>query len=246
MSASPALTCRHCSQHIAALQQRRGGICGAAACRHRAALARLQRLAQTVGQGALQAARAQLHDEPATLLWLKDFDTRLTPVTVSRRAAHRAHLEGLLAQPDAADMQPLATAAAASSLGAQEGRLCAQCGGRCCSHGGQRHAFITLPQLLRWQQAEPGRTLQDAVAFFMERLPAEHVAASCLYHGPQGCALPRAHRADVCNAHTCDALDRVQATLREAPQTAFVAVTLSGDSAVRAALVQAEGTRQLS
>jgi hypothetical protein len=245
MSTVQTLSCRHCGQPITALQQRQAGICGAAACRHRAARARLQRLAQTVGHAALQAATTHLQDEPATLLWLQDFDTRLTPVTAARRAAHRAHLDSLLEQPAGADIQPLAPAAAASTLGAQEGRLCAQCGGRCCSHGGQRHAFITLPQLLRWQRAEPGRSLPDAVGYFMERLPPGHVAASCLYHGPQGCALPREHRADVCNAHTCDALDRVQATLRDAPQAAFVAVTLSGDDAVRSALVQAEATRHL-
>jgi hypothetical protein len=245
MSATPALTCRHCKQPITALQQRQAGICSTAACRHRAAQARLQRLAQTVGQNALLAAAPHLREEAATVLWLQDFDTRLIAVTAPRRDAHRAHLESLIAEPSDADIQPLAPAAAASTLGAQDGRLCAQCGGRCCSHGGQRHAFITLPQLLRWQQAEPGRTLQDAVIFFMERLPPEHVAASCLYHGARGCALPREHRADVCNAHTCDALDRVQATLRDAPRAAFVAITLSGDSAVRSALVQPDATHHL-
>ncbi len=246
MPTAPAATCHHCGAAVSALQQRQGGICGAAACRHRAAQARLQRLEQTVGQAALQAAAPNLRGAPVTLVWLQDCDTRLTPVTAARQAAHQAHLHALLAEPPDADPQPLAPAPAATPLGAQEGRLCAQCGGRCCAEGGQRQAFITWPQLLRWQQGQPGRTAQDAAAFFMAHLPPEHVSGSCLYHGPQGCALPREHRADICNAYTCDALDGVQATLRQAPQAAFVAVTLNGDSAVRGALVQAESTQQLS
>ncbi len=246
MPTAPATACRHCGTALTPLQQRQGGLCGAAACRYRETQARWRRLTVTVGQAALDAA-ATLRPAPTrpALLWLRAGETRLVPLSAQRREAHRAHLQALIDGPADESVQPLAPAAPASTLGAQEWRLCAQCRGRCCTQGGPAHAFMTLPQLLRWQKAHAGRTLQDAVDAYMSCLPARHVRHACVYQGAQGCVLPREERADICNSYACDPLLQVQAELKDDPQAAFVAVTMEGDVVVRRGLIQADGTRDL-
>ena len=134
--------------------------------------------------------------------------------------------------------QPVVVAPA----GPQEGRLCSQCHGRCCSQGGPTNAFIKLPQLVRWQQREAGRTLQDAVAYYMAALPPRHTQHACVYQGPQGCSLPRRDRAEICNSYACDSLQQMRLVLRTQPEAAFAVVTLEDDEARRRAAITADGS----
>jgi hypothetical protein len=242
-------TCRHCAAPLPA-PLRAGGVCGAAGCRHREDRARWARLSQHIGEPVLQAAARQPDGGQAMLLWLRVTPTRQRLVPKATRAEHRAHLLALLEQaaPDAAReaaLQPLAEPAPAAALGEQEWRLCAQCHGRCCAHGGPSHAFITLPQLLRRQQREPGRTLADAVDWYMAMIAPRHVQGSCVYHGPQGCVLPRQDRADICNSYACEPLAQLQQKLQDDPQAAFVTVTLDGERPLRRALITGADTLPL-
>ncbi len=237
--------CRHCGAPLTLLQQRSGSTCGAAGCRHRDEVARMQRLAASVGRAALQAAAPLPGGAKAALLWLRVHDMPLVPLSATRQAAHRAFLQQLVDEPPEQSAEPLAEPAPAESLGEQEWRLCAQCRGRCCALGGQHHAFITLAQLLRWQQREPGRTLQDAVESYAARVAHAHLDGGCAYQGEQGCTLPREDRADICNSYACNSLISTQATLRDDPQAAFVAVTLDGDAAVHRALIGPGATQDL-
>jgi len=237
------VNCRHCGAALPA-PLRAGGVCGAAGCRHREDRARWAALSQRLGEPARQAA-ARKPGGPATLLWLRATETRLVPVPKATRAAHRAHLMALIqAAPDAA-VQPLAEPAPPASVGEQAWRLCAQCRGLCCTHGGPTHAFITLAQLLRWQRREPGRTLQQAVDWYTAAIPARHARRSCIYHGAMGCTLPQPDRADVCNSYACDSLVKATRDLQKAPQTSFVAITLDGDRPVRQALITGTDTQPL-
>jgi len=243
--AIPPLTCRHCAAALAP-QQRNGGHCGAAGCRHRESLAQGSRLAQRLGEPALQAAQPKLQGRRATLLWLREAETKLVPVSKSARAAHRAHLMALVNEQPADDAaQPLAEASPSTARGEQEGRLCGQCRGYCCAHGGQTHAFITRPQLLRWQLRESGRTLQGAVDWYMAQVPQRHTRRACIYQGPQGCVLPREDRADICNSYACDSLVQMHEELLDDREAAFVAVTPSGGALVRRALIDASATQPL-
>jgi hypothetical protein len=72
------------------------------------------------------------------------------------------------------------------------------------------HGFIDI-RLLHRRQASHGGSLDDAAAFYAAMLPARHVLYSCLYHGEQGCVLPRADRAPICNGYACDALLQARA-----------------------------------
>lgn len=241
-----ALTCRHCQAPLAP-PQRADGHCGAAACRHREDRARWARLTKDLGEPAQRAAAAKLPPgRQPLLLWLRDAQHRLVPLPQTRRDAHRAHLQALVANAPAGSLPPpLAEPAPGMVLGAQEGRLCGQCRGRCCAQGAPTHAFTTLPQLLRWQQREPGRTLQGAVDWYMTRLPGRHTQGGCVYQGPGGCVLPRADRADICNSYACDPLKDLQQALEGDREAAFVAVTLAGDAPVRRGLITAQRTRRL-
>lgn len=243
MPALPA--CTYCQAPLAPPQQR-DGHCGAAGCRHRAKEARWARLGRELGAAALHDAAAKLPPgRKPRLLWLRDAPDRLAPVPAARREAHRAHLQALVTGADHAPLPPPLAEPAPSTAAAQEGRLCGQCRGRCCAQGGPTHAFTTLPQLLRWQQREAGRTLQDAVDWYMAQVPPRHTRHGCIYQGPRGCVLPRGDRADICNSYACDPLREMQQVLPDEPDAVFAAVTLNGDTVVRRGLVTATANRRL-
>lgn len=237
--------CAYCQAPLTPPQQR-DGHCGAAGCRHRAKEARWARLGRELGEAALRDARAKLAPgRQPLLLWLRDAPDRITPVSAARREAHRAHLQALVADAGSAPLPPPLDEPAPSAAAAQEGRLCGQCRGRCCAQGAPTHAFITLPQLVRWQQREAGRTLQDAADWYMGQVPARHTRQGCIYQGPRGCVLPRDDRADICNSYACDPLREMQQVLQDEPDAVFAAVTLNGDTVVRRGLVTATVTRRL-
>lgn len=235
--------CRFCGRTLSALQRQRGDHCTEAACRHAAQQARQQRLDSGAGRRTLEEATARLGRAPAALLWLRECPTRQVPISARRADAHRAFLQSLAETAGAATAPALPEPpAAVGPAGPQEVRLCAQCRGRCCNEGGATHAFITLPQLRRWQRREAGRTLQDAVDFFMTALPPRHTQHSCLYHGPQGCGLAREDRAEICNSHACNSLQQMRGVLSEQPAAAFAVVTLDEERVLRRAAIAAEGT----
>jgi hypothetical protein len=239
---SAGARCRHCGQPIDPVQQHGKGICGASACRATEDRLRTERLQATTGAAAMSAASSELGGRPAALVWLQPAQTELVPVPEARRRAHRDHLDFLIAAEASGDAcEPLAEAPAASGLGAQEHLLCTQCGGRCCHLGAGSNAFMTLPQLLRWQTTRPGRSVAEAAEWFMHRIPDRHVRSSCIYHGAEGCTLPREQRPDICNAYACATLHEVQAGLRQDVQTAFVAVTYDGGRVLRRAVIDVNG-----
>ena len=238
--------CRFCGQALSLLQQRRGDRCDLSACRHAADVARRRRLDAEVVRPTLQDSTARLGRVPAALLWLRDCLTRQVPVPVRRAEAHRAFLQSLVDAEGAAEAEPLPEPPdEVAPAGPQEGRLCSQCHGRCCSQGGPTNAFITLPQLVRWQQREAGRTLQDAVAYYMAALPPRYTQHACVYQGPQGCSLPRRDRAEICNSYACDSLQQMRLVLRTRPDAAFAVVTLQDDEVRRRATITADRTVRL-
>lgn len=236
------LACRHCQAPISEHQARLGADCGRPACRHRSDQERARAIEQTVGRDAVRAAEAVLPGRPAVLLWLQPASSQIVPLPEARRQAHRRFLHDLANEPPPADLQPLAPAGPDNSLGPQEGRLCAQCLGRCCMPGASSQAFIDRPLLMRWQQAHPGSSLQDAADAYAARMAATHSRGGCVYQGPQGCELPREDRSAVCNAYACGSLVQLRDELRRDTDTAFVAVTLQQGQVLRQAVLTAAAT----
>jgi hypothetical protein len=107
---------------------------------------------------------------------------------------------------------------------------CGLCGGFCCKGGGE-HAYLDERDMARVRQARPELEARAVIRLYMDRVPAEGFAGSCVFHGAQGCTLDRALRSDVCNSYFCNGL-------RD-----FVA-TASGVASVVVTGVAADGTTQ--
>ena len=182
-------------------------------------------------------------DAPA-VVWLQPSGAELQAVTEQDRAEQRSYLQGVLAEGMVIDTSGLAQPRADANH-PQGAGLCAQCGGRCCEHGGGWRAFIDLTLLQRWCAKHPGRTLADAAAAYVAMLPAQHVYGSCLYQSATGCSIARELRADICNGFACDALQAVQGLAAADANVAVLALTFHQDRLERAALIDAKARREI-
>lgn len=90
------------------------------------------------------------------------------------------------------------------------GRLCALCGGGCCTRGAD-HAYLGPVTLRRVMDAQPHLTPEQVVESYLAHVGKSTQAGSCINHTGTGCSLPRALRSDICNDFCCDALKQVQA-----------------------------------
>lgn len=81
---------------------------------------------------------------------------------------------------------------------------CTMCRGQCCFTGLASKAFLEAESLRAPLFEHPDMSVQDIANFYLDFLPAEHVAESCLYHSVKGCALPRWARADLCGSYLCE------------------------------------------
>jgi hypothetical protein len=66
-----------------------------------------------------------------------------------------------------------------------------------------------------------GDALIDA---YLSHVPTRSYAASCIYHGASGCALPRALRSETCTSFLCDGLKAVSESAARHPERAVVGV----------------------
>jgi hypothetical protein len=167
---------------------------------------------------------ARLPAGPATAalqLLLPSGPARARPLAQSRRERYRAHLLAVakiavtmapgMPRTNAAALQdPVPDTAPPSPL---PGRLCALCGGGCCTRGSD-HAYLGAPTLRRFMDAHPGMSPEAVVAAYLERMSSKTQAGSCINHTRTGCSLPRDMRSDTCNDYACDSLAQVQAAPR--------------------------------
>ncbi len=230
--------CVHCLQPLTALARACGlARCDAAACRAKDSLLGYDQRWAQVGQRALQQVAPTLPAKaaPPVLLWLEDAGDTLVPVTEDDRAALAARWLQAWQKDITVDYEGEDTAA---ELPAQAAALCAYCAGRCCAYGSSQAAFIGAATLRRWLQAHPGASVEDAIADYLRRLPAEHVQGQCCYQNSSGCVLPREQRSDICNRYRCAALGQLGAATAANPDTAAVVLTRNGQRLQAAALFQ--------
>ena len=176
-----------------------------------------------------------------------------------RRERYRAHLLGLAAEAACgppADQPCAADPVGPSQASALPGRLCALCGGGCCTRGGE-HAYLSAATLRRFMDAHPQLSHAEVVAAYLDRLAPSTQSGSCINHTSQGCSLPREMRSDTCNRFACESLARLQAAQRgEQPLQVVLVVRRKQDqwrrsdpgldNAVRGgAMLCEEGTRRL-
>ncbi len=171
---------------------------------------------------------------------------RPAPLPERRREAMRAFLEHLV-QVEAGGGAGTGGEApeAAGEAGRVLGEGCARCRGFCCQFGERNLAFIRKETIRRFRAANPGLTDEGVVGAYMARVGETTIEASCIFHQPEGCALPRAMRGDTCNEYICEGQRQYLAEIADGgPVRAFI---LAGDGAGprAAAFVDEAGVRDV-
>lgn len=80
--------------------------------------------------------------------------------------------------------------------------VCGTCRGACCKWG-EDHAFLTRAVLSRVKAQRPGLSETSLLQSYLNRVPETSRRGSCIYHGADGCALPRSMRSETCNRYVC-------------------------------------------
>jgi len=226
----------------------RGEVCDAMDCRRRETDVRAQ-AQRTTDLEAGRASAAEAWNLPALaaapVLWLRHHAHVLAPpapADVDELRAHLMALEGDEPAPrDADDEAPHDGPSPALFNG-----LCALCRGRCCRQGLQGMAFLEPRDLRQWLAQQPGASWADAVDHYLGFVAAEHLQASCLFHGVHGCTLPRERRSEVCNQFACSTLEQLRDVAGAPADQAVVVVGIAGSHVTRgAAMLSASGSRWL-
>lgn len=145
------------------------------------------------------------------VLWrdieLPGFDRPLRPVGTKRRRSFAAFLEGLMAEVSrprakAAD-KPKAKPAATMFADA-----CATCRGHCCSKGGN-DAYLDENAIAQAWARHPRLSKRALMQLYLDAIPHQAFADSCIFHAEHGCSLPRSLRAPVSEAYLCGPLLRL-------------------------------------
>jgi hypothetical protein len=141
---------------------------------------------------------------------------RAARVGAARRARYRAHLEFILAeasQPTATDdagpTPDIAQQHATPGTSSMPGRLCAMCGGGCCTRGADS-AYLSAATIRILKLTRPSLSDADILGLYLSHVPPRSREGSCINHTRNGCSLPRELRSITCNRYACEALARLQ------------------------------------
>jgi hypothetical protein len=151
-------------------------------------------------------AEAMAGGEPTTVeLTVPAYGGRIEPLPTARRRAFAKHLRKIIAEAFA-EPAPRVRGTSANAVSSEATQAaCATCRGQCCSHGGE-HAYLDEDTIRRVARARPELGARSIAALYRARLAKESFAGSCVFHGAQGCRLPRELRSDLCNEFYCNAL----------------------------------------
>ena len=121
------------------------------------------------------------------------------------------------------------------------GQACALCQGECCKTGAD-DAYLSRHVFRRYLDAHPELRPEDVVTAYLERVPDRSYQGSCVYHGPQGCTLPRAMRSDTCNNYFCDGLQKFSIKTATQPAIRGYFVALERNTMHASAFIHEHGT----
>jgi hypothetical protein len=164
----------------------------------------------------------------------------LVELPTFRRNQFLAHLQQVTEAAFQIDKPPLSQAAcadseselpppAAASVTSVVSAACGTCRGYCCRHGAH-HAFFSQAHVQRLRDRHPNLTAAEVIDLIAGHLPQTSVEDSCVMHGPQGCELPRAYRAELCNHFECSDLVNIVEGVQT--QTVLIAA-IDGEQLVR-------------
>jgi hypothetical protein len=181
-------------------------------------------------QGPAQGAAPDPAADRSVRLALPSGPRRLVNLPERDRGRYRDHLNRIIAAamsdatpaPEPAGGVPAPEPAAGTAL---LGRLCACCGGGCCTRGGHT-AYLSAATIRRYMAGHPGMRPREVLAAYLDRLAFRTEAGSCVNHTAGGCGLPREMRSDICNRYLCAPLSDLRGRLEAAapPEVAVVVV----------------------
>jgi hypothetical protein len=138
---------------------------------------------------------------------LPGFDRPLRPVGAKRRRIFAAFLEGLVAEVS----RPRKKAANIPKPNPQATAFdgaCAACRGHCCSKGGN-DAYLDERAIAQAWAQHPRLSKRGLMQLYLDAIPRQAFADSCIFHAVDGCSLPRSLRAPVSEAYLCGPLMRL-------------------------------------
>ena len=162
---------------------------------------------------ARKSAKARLNagDSPVVVAIVPRVTLQLTELSAQRRAAFLDHLGKTISE--AFETDPQKNAEAVTEFAEWKGHVsdsplslnasCIACEGSCCTHGATRHGFITTQSITFQRLLAPDLTAQEVYDIYVGYMPEQSMQDSCVYHGPQGCVMPRERRAKICNEWQC-------------------------------------------
>jgi len=100
---------------------------------------------------------------------------------------------------------------------------CATCQGNCCISGGD-NAYLTAKTIIRYSNEHPDLEPHEVRDAFLSHVEERTIENSCIYHGQNGCGLPRDARSTTCNEFECIGLRRLLKKLSgSGPHRVFLA-----------------------
>lgn len=231
-----------------------GRACDSHECRKVAELQRLEQ--ERLQREALKGRVREIRDRESALAGIEEPETywpavipanrsRVTNLPDRRRRAFRDHVNRLIGEAGAGLAAPSASEAGSPAPPAPSvsptpevqavlNRACALCRGFCCGKG-NNHAYLTAETIRRYMGQHPDRRPRDVLASYMGRVGNKTYENSCVFHGADGCRLPREMRSDVCNRYFCPDLKEFQQDLAgRDPARGFFAAMIKDEIQVAA------------
>ena len=153
--------------------------------------------------GPVERAKVALGDQPTTILTTPMQRRPVLPTSPKMIAAFRDYLDDLILRAFAAEPGPPALRSHDAEHGSRIGSACMLCWGHCCLNGGPSNAFLTVEDVNRYRRENPDATPDDVREAYFALMPEKTVLLSCVFHGSQGCTMPRTMRSDLCNSALC-------------------------------------------
>jgi hypothetical protein len=174
-------------------------------------------------------------------------ERRLASLPAERPPAFREHLSEVVSevlQAQSAGGPREATAPAESEEDRPWSHIlraaCALCEGRCCREGADR-AYLDVQAVGRFMDEHPNLRPEEVADAFLSQLGTTAYRDSCIFHGENGCGLPRPMRSGTCTSFECIEFRVARTTLSQRRARRAFLAAFEGQTLVRFAFVGGDG-----
>ncbi|APZ92984.1 hypothetical protein [Fuerstiella marisgermanici] len=190
------------------------------------------------------------HDPPLLTIIVPSYDGKMVAMSEERRLAFRAALTERFAAAEELVADPQRVAWLLGEHRPEDAEpaepyiinACSTCRGNCCRAG--REIALLHPEFLALRLlTEPDRTAAEMIEDYIDRIPDESLADSCVYHTPDGCQLPREIRSTTCNEFLCAGIRNQLDQLEDCPNRPTLAVATEAFDCVRVGVMESDGSR---